>query len=197
MQIITVLAHPEISSFNKAIFDVCNNKLKENAYEVLAIDLYRDGFDPLLLTGKTSVPDNSPVIERLCNELIKSNGMVIVHPNWWGQPPAILKGFVDKVFRSGIAYKFNKGDNGEGVPKGLLNYKAALVFNTSDTLSQREKEVFGDPLELIWKKCIFEFSGVTNFYRQTFGIIANSTKMQRENWLLEVSDKINTYFPPV
>ena len=197
MQIMTVLAHPDEKSFNKAIFDVCNKTLKDNSYKVISHDLYREDFDPLLLTGKTSIEDSSPEILSHCSQLTNSSGIVIIHPNWWGCPPAILKGWVDRVFRSEIAYSFDEGDSGEGIPKGLLEFRAAVVFNTSDTSDDREKSFFGDPLELIWKKCIFEFSGVKNFYRKTFGIVANSTEEERKNWLLEAASKINEYFPPI
>jgi putative NADPH-quinone reductase len=118
--------------------------------------------------------------------LIASDGIIIVHPNWWGQPPAILKGWVDRVFRAGIAYKFQEGDKGEGIPIGLLKAKAALVINTSNTPGEREEKVFGDPLESLWEKCIFELCGVKVFYRKMFRTIVTSTLEQRKSWLNEV-----------
>ena len=54
------------------------------------------------------------------------------------QPPAILKGWIDRVMRPGVAYEFLEGDSGEGVPNGLLKAKTALVFNTSNTPEDRE-----------------------------------------------------------
>ena len=62
-------------------------------------------------------------------EIRQADGIIIIHPNWWGQPPAILKGLIDRVIRPGIAYEFLEGDSGEGVgvPKGLLKAKAALL----------------------------------------------------------------------
>jgi len=54
----------------------------------------------------------------------------VVHPNWWGQPPAILKGWIDRILRPGVAYQFLEGDAGEGVPVGLLKAETALIFNT-------------------------------------------------------------------
>src|SRR5512136_2931912 len=110
-------------------------------------------------------------IQRHCDEVSQADGIIIVHPNWWGQPPAILKGWVDRVIRPGVAYEFLEDDSGEGVPNGLLKAKAAIVFNTSNTESEREKNAFGDPLETIWRNCIFGLCGVTNFYRRMFGII--------------------------
>ncbi|HJH96475.1 MAG: NAD(P)H-dependent oxidoreductase [Akkermansia sp.] len=115
--------------------------------------------------------------------------------NWWGQPPAIMKGWVDRVLREEVAYIFPKEDNGGGLPIGLLKAKAALVFNTSNTPEEREQSVFGDPLQRIWKDCIFAFCGVTAFERKMFRIIADSTPDDRRKWLEEVRETVADYFP--
>ena len=110
-------------------------------------------------------------------------------------PPAILKGWVDRVIQPGLAYEFLEGDSGEGVPNGLLKAKAAMVFNTSNTEAEREKRVFGDPLETMWKNCIFGLCGVTGFHRRMFTIVVTSTAEQRAEWLEEVREKVRDTFP--
>ena len=117
-----------------------------------------------------------------------------MHPNWWGQPPAILKGWLDRVVRPGVAYRFEAGDGGEGVPVGLLKAKAAIVFNTSNTMPEREMEVFGDPLELLWKKCVFEFCGVKDVRRKTFSVVISSTTEQRVKWLEQAKQIVSACF---
>jgi putative NADPH-quinone reductase len=117
--------------------------------------------------------------------LAAADGMVIVHPNWWGQPPAVLKGWIDRVVRPGVACRFVGGDAGEGVPVGLLKAKAAVVLNTSNTPEAREQEAFGDPLEAIWKRCIFDLCGVRNVRRRLFTVAVTSTPEQRQTWLAE------------
>jgi NAD(P)H dehydrogenase (quinone) len=94
-----------------------------------------------------------------------------------------------------VAYEFIEGDVGEGVPNGLLKANAAVVFNTSNTETNREHEAFGDPLETIWKNCIFDLCGVTNFYRRMFNIVVASSEEQRKEWLAEVGYTIDKYFP--
>jgi len=84
------------------------------------------------------------------------------------------------MIRAGIAYKFVEGDQGEGVPVGLLNATQAVVFNTSDTLREREMKVFGDPLETLWKNCIFGLCGVEAFHRKNYGVMVTSTIDERE-----------------
>jgi putative NADPH-quinone reductase len=103
-------------------------------------------------------------------------------------PPAVLTGWIDRVVRPGVAYRFEEGDSGEGVPVGLLPARAALVFNTSNTNPERERAVLGDPLELIWRRCVFGLCGVKEFVRRTFGVIVTSTEHQRQAWLAEARD---------
>ena len=196
MEILVILAHPNKESFNHAIAKTCIETLKTNGHEIIYHDLYEEEFNPTL--QHEEIPKNAEldqVIKKCCTELAKAEGIIIVHPNWWGQPPAILKGWIDRVFRPGIAYEFKEGDSGEGIPIGLLNAKTALVFNTSNTPPKREIEVFGDPLETLWKNCIFGLCGVKNFYRRTFSVIVTSTLEQRTEWLKEVQETVNTYFP--
>ncbi|MBU1150201.1 MAG: flavodoxin family protein, partial [Proteobacteria bacterium] len=78
---------------------------------------------------------------------------------------------------------------------GLLRAKAAIVINTSNTESEREKSVFGDPLETIWKNCVFRLCGVNMFHRRTFSTVVTSTEAQRRQWLDEVKAMIDSVFP--
>jgi len=134
-------------------------------------------------------------ISAHCEEIAKAEGIIVVHPNWWGQPPAILKGWVDRVIRPGVAYEFVGGDSGEGVPDGLLKARAAVVFNTSNTEPERERSAFGDPLETIWRNCIFGLCGVTGFRRRTFAIVVTSSEKERIEWLDEVGETVDSCFP--
>lgn len=196
MKISVILAHPHPGSFNHAIAETASKVLIHNGHAINFHDLYAQRFDPLLPFEEIDTDAPLPVeIESHCKELVKADGIVIIHPNWWGQPPAILKGWVDRIIRPGVAYDFLEGDKGEGIPRGLLKAKAAVVFNTSNTSSQRENKEFGDPLETIWKNCIFGLCGVTNFYRRMFNIVIISTPRERKEWLQEVHQTVNRFFP--
>jgi len=196
MNILVVLAHPSDASFNRAIADAVTGVLRGNGHRVVFHDLYAEGFDPLLARGedaRDTVLD--AVVANHCAELSAADGVVIVHPNWWGQPPAILKGWVDRVLRPGVAYGFEEGDSGEGVPVGMLKARAAVVFNTSNTPPERESQVFGDPLQLLWKNCIFDLCGVKRFYRRMFGVIVTSTPEERRQWIEEAKGIVGEVFP--
>ena len=196
MKISVILAHPNEKSFNHAIAAAAVETLNQNGHEVSFHDLYKEKFDSLLPFEEffKDVP-LPPEMEKHCSEISSADAIIVVHPNWWGQPPAILKGWVDGVFRPGLAYEFQEGDKGDGVLIGLLKAQTAVVFNTSNTEAEREKKVFGDPLETIWKNCIFRECGVRNFYRINFGIVVVSSADQRKQWLKKVRQTVNEYFP--
>ncbi|HOX34499.1 MAG TPA: NAD(P)H-dependent oxidoreductase [Methanoregulaceae archaeon] len=184
MNVSVILAHPHPGSFNHAIAETVVTVLEENGHQVFFHDLYLEKFDPVLPYDE--IPRDAPldpVVSRHCEEIVKADGIVVVHPDWWGQPPAILKGWIDRVIRPGVAYRFIDGDDGGGVPIGLLKAKAALVFNTSNTPHERELAVFGDPLERLWKDCIFAFCGVPEFHRRMFSVIVTSSEDERQEWL--------------
>jgi NAD(P)H dehydrogenase (quinone) len=195
MRISVILGHPCRGSFNHAIAETVVCTLKAGGHTVWYHDLYDESFDPI--TTCAEIPKGAPldpVIQCHCDEIAEADGIVVVHPNWWGQPPAILKGWVDRVLRPGVAYEFEEDDGGEGVPIGLLKAKAALVFNTSNTPKRREAEVFGDPLDNLWKTCIFGLCGVRTFYRKMYRVIVTSTPEQRQAWLDDVARVVQEYF---
>jgi NAD(P)H dehydrogenase (quinone) len=195
MRISLILGHPRPGSFNHAIASAAREQLLADGHRVNFHDLCAERFDPLLpeseLTSDIPLPGQ---LAKYCEEAVEADGFVIVHPNWWGQPPAIMKGWIDRVLRAGIAYRFLEGDNGEGIPVGLLRAKTALVFNTSNTPADREQKVFGDPLEALWKRCIFDLCGVKNVDRRMFGVIATSTPEQRQRWVAEVRSMVAKHF---
>ena len=196
LRVSIILAHPGNQSFNHAISQTAMAELKKNGHQVILHDLYAEGFDPILPVDE--IPDEAFLpaeVELHCEEISRADGIIIVHPNWWGQPPAILKGWIDRVIRPAIAYRFVEGDKGEGIPVGLLKAKAALVFNTSNTPTEREARVFGDPLETLWKNCIFGLCGVETFYREMFNVIVTSTSEERREWLGKVRKVVGNYFP--
>ncbi|MFZ5428049.1 MAG: NAD(P)H-dependent oxidoreductase [Thermodesulfobacteriota bacterium] len=192
-----ILCHPNPGSFNHAIAERAKAALVAMGREVAFHDLYAERFAPVL--PGMEIPRDAPVpafVARHCEEIAEASGIVVVHPNWWGMPPAVLTGWVDRVMRPGLAYEFLEGDGGEGVPRGLLKAGSAVVFNTSNTYPQREAEVFGDPLERIWKDCVFGLCGVNDFHRRTFSVVVTSTAALRAAWLDEVEATIRGVFGP-
>jgi putative NADPH-quinone reductase len=196
MKISIILAHPNPESFNHAIASVAADTLRQLGHEAILHDLNQEQFPPLLSAAELRKDAKlEPVIARHCEEIASADGIIIVHPNWWGMPPAILKGWIDRVLRPEVAYRFVEGDKGEGVPVGLLQAKAAIVFNTTNTPDERERKIFGDPLETLWKNCVFDLCGVRKVHRRTFAVVVTSAPPERAAWLAEVSETVEQFFP--
>lgn len=124
-------------------------------------------------------------VRRYQDELAELDALIFVHPNWWGMPPAILAGWVQRVLTPAVAYKL---DDAAGEPVGLLHAKRALVLNTSDTTADRERDVFGDPLHQIWAACVLPYIGVEDVRRKVFRTVTDSTEEMRTTWLHEARE---------
>jgi NAD(P)H dehydrogenase (quinone) len=195
MDVSIILGHQRLGSFNHAIADTVKSVLEEDGHRVCFHDLYQERFDPVLPATEIRADcEVDPVVEAHCREIAEADGIVIIHPNWWGQPPAILKGWIDRVLRAGVAYQFRPGDSGEGVPVGLLKARRALVFNTTDTPYEREMAIFGDPLDTIWKNCILGYCGLDIVVRKSYGVVITSTIEDRRRWLADVATQVREMF---
>ncbi|MGX1887088.1 NAD(P)H-dependent oxidoreductase [Streptomyces sp. NPDC055287] len=179
------LAHPRAGSFNHAVFDAVVDELRRRGSEVLAHDLCAEGFAPLLSADETETvasaagaPDAQVALHR--TEVATLDAMVFVHPNWWGMPPAVLTGWVQRVLAPGVAYKLGTAG---GEPAGLLKAGRALVLNTSDTPADREESEFGDPLQRIWSACVLPYVGVSDVRRVVFRTVTDSADKERAAWL--------------
>jgi len=183
-----VVSHPDSASFSLAIARQAESTLKMLGYATHLCDLYADGFNPLLTKDEVrGMGTVDPTTLRYRELLSLADVLVVVHPNCWGSPPAMMKGWMDRVFAEGSAYAFEKGSDQGDVPRGLLTARVALIFNTSNTDEERERAEFGDPLERIWRDCLLRYCGVKTVVRHVFRVVATSSITDRRRWLDEVT----------
>lgn len=188
MNILIVLAHPKAGSFNHALADSIREALEARGDRVTLRDLYAENFDPVLTPAELERGNVAPpLIREHADAVLAADGIVVVHPNWRSQPPAILKGWVDRVLRAGEAFRFGVDENGKGVAIGMLKAQAALVINTSNTPQQDETVLYGDPLETLWKNCTWSFCGIPKVVRRNFEPVIVSTLETRQAWLEEAA----------
>jgi NAD(P)H dehydrogenase (quinone) len=188
MLALIVIAHPNAASLSHAFASTAEQVLIDRGYEIERHDLYAEHFDPVQPTGEDgNTTSSDAVVEQHCSQLARADLILVFHPNWWGQPPAILKGWIDRVFRLDTAYAYPPGVGFEGIPVGLLRARHALVINTSNTPRERELAAFGDPLETLWKNCVFGLCGVGSVTRRTYAPVSGSSAEQRAEWLAEVA----------
>jgi NAD(P)H dehydrogenase (quinone) len=182
---LVVVAHSDPASFNHALSAQVAQTWSEAGLTVTVRDLHAERFDPVLtLEEQRGAPSRDPLVQSHIAALRAADVLAVVHPNCWGAP-AIMKGWIDRVFAPNAAYAFEKGEDAGDAPVGLLTTRAALVLNTGNTRPERERALFGDPLERMWRSCILEYCGIPYVERALFGVVATSGGDQRAAWLAE------------
>lgn len=129
MKSLVVYAHPNPESYNHAVLQVVEDELKKAGNVVIIRDLYAENFDPFLkgedfkslMVGKV-LPD----VEKEQAYIRDADLIVLIFPVWWFSVPAILKGYIDRVFSYGFAYRIT-----DEKPEGLLTDKKVLIFSTT------------------------------------------------------------------
>lgn len=192
-----VLAHPKPGSFSHALADVAEKSLRDAGHHVATHDLYTEGFCPVLSregARTTRMSDDDaldadadPMLRTHRDEIVTAHTLVVVHPNWWGKPPAIMAGWMDRVLAPGVVYDL---DDAGGLPRTLITLRRLIVLNTGDTDLEREASVFGDPLESIWRRCVGTYLAGVAVERMLIGPMAGSTAEQRARWLESATDMV-------
>ncbi|MFE7586268.1 NAD(P)H oxidoreductase [Streptomyces gardneri] len=108
-----VHAHPRSDSLTAQVADLAHARLKDAGGTVDVLDLYAEGFDPVLRPADE--PDwedrekrYSPEVHAHMDRILAADDIVIVFPVWWMAPPAVLKGWIDRVWNYGFAYGRSK-----------------------------------------------------------------------------------------
>ena len=196
MDVSIILAHPRQDSFCHAIAYAAMAVLHADGHAVTFHDLYAEGFSPLMTASesRTRASDDA-LVEQHCVEIARAQGLIVVHPNWWGYPPAILKGWLDRVIRPGVAYELTVDPNAGTTHVGRLRIQNAVVFNTSDSPLAVEQTRFGDTLGVLWKAYIADLCGIRHLERILFSVMGTSTPETRTGWLEEVRRVVQHQFP--
>lgn len=146
MNVLVVHAHPTPNSFNEAVFARAVATLRSNHHQVDVLDLYEEDFDARLTRaeweshriGIAARPDLVDHAERLG----RAEALVFVYPTWWGGLPAILKGWIDRVWTEGVAYTLPEG---AGRPRGRLRNVRRVVILTTHGSSKLKNLAQGEP----------------------------------------------------
>ncbi|HPV69721.1 MAG TPA: NAD(P)H-dependent oxidoreductase, partial [Bacilli bacterium] len=138
-----LLAHPWHGSFNKAILDTVTGKLANLNKSYQIIDLNKDGFNPVMTEKELALFSrgqfSDPLVGKYQKMLADTDELVVIFPIWWGDSPAILKGFIDKVMLKGFAYE----QGVSGLIGKLTHIKKGYVITTSETPTFVYKEHLG------------------------------------------------------
>ena len=183
--ILLLLGHPSKNSFNKALLDAYQ-KGAESTGDICKIIYISDlNFDVNLADGyKTGKADQLEEDLVAAQKLfLWADHVVMAFPNWWGAMPAITKGFIDRLFLPGFAFK---NHSGKTFPEKLLKGKSMRVLVTMDTPKFWFYLIHRASLYLILKKVVFGYVGFDPIRFSTFGFMRRSTAKQRSTWLQQV-----------
>ena len=191
MNYFIIYCHPNEKSFNKAILEQVTDELYSTGEIFDICNLYSSGFDPLLREKDLQQihAGNIPVdITKQQQRIKEADRLVFIFPIWWVSMPALLKGYIDKVFSMGFAYSYSS----KGVIP-LLTDKQAIIINTMGS-NYNEYEQTG-MLHLIQKQFsvgIFNFCGIEIIGHLILGDVIRSTPEQRTDMLQQVKQYIHT-----
>lgn len=147
--------------------------------KAIIIDLYRDGFDPVLCNCKAEQPAYNSIIDLYQNLVTQSQRLIFIFPLWWGSYPAIIKGFFDRVLISSFAFK-KIGNSFEGLLKYLT---VDFIFTMDQSASDYQQHGLLNSFQKINKHIICNFCGCQ---LDQFIIIDNI----RDSTHLQIKEKI-------
>lgn len=183
--ILVILGHPDTNSFCGALTKAYIDSAKISGSEVRELQLGELKFDPILWNGYNKIQELEPDLAK-AQELIQwSNHMVFIYPNWWGAMPALMKGFFDRVFLPGFAFKYRK--NSQFWDK-LLSGRTAHLMVTMDTPTWYYRWIYRKPGHNQMKRTILGFCGIKVVKITEFSPIKDSSKQQREKWIAIAKD---------
>ncbi|EIJ40661.1 putative NADPH-quinone reductase (modulator of drug activity B) [Galbibacter orientalis DSM 19592] len=159
MKHLIIYCHPNTKSLNSTLKDYVVEYLQENNNEVYVRDLYALNFNPVLSFDDLAGQLQGVVAADVKQEqdfITWADCITIIHPIWWTGLPAIMKGYIDRVFSYGFAYRYDAG-----VQKGLLTGKKVVIINTHGK-SHREYQSLGmdKALSLTSDTGIYTYSGL-------------------------------------
>jgi NAD(P)H dehydrogenase (quinone) len=187
MNVLIILAYPNKDGFCYNAYEIIKKNLGKQNHEIRIHNLYEENFDPVLVFNKNKPRHDmkiDPELEKYRDNLLWANHLVFVFPIWWSGMPAILKGYIDKVFAAGFAYEF-KGL----IPIGLLKNKTAWIITAYDTPYLYAKLIQKDYGNIL-KNQVLKMCGIKKIKIMAFSGIKNSTKNAREKWLNKLNNKI-------
>ena len=159
-----IVCHPEAKSFTMAVAQRYAETVQAHGHEVILRDLYRMKFDPVLHTGERHGEPARDVTKEWAT-LGKPDVFVLVYPIWFGTPPAMLKGYIDRVFGAGREV----GWGGEGGTSELLAGKRLVSLTSSGSMRAwlSEKGVLGS-LRTVYDRYFADVFGFAETHRYHF-----------------------------
>lgn len=169
MKVLVVYAHPNPQSFNHAVLDAFTKGLRDGGHTYEVVDLYAIKFDPCTKLEDLAQFSGGQMPRDVLDQQEKvatADGLAFIFPRLDWTYPAILKGWIQRVFSYGFAYSAPFSEKGA---KGLLHHKKALLISTTMAPEEfYEKSGLKDGYEKISNTTLRDYSGIANVDHVTF-----------------------------
>lgn len=184
-RIVIIQAHPNHASFNFGLGDAYKRGAVAAGAEVKKIVIADLHFNPNLQFGYQKKMEWEPDLVEAWEKIVWAEHLVWIHPVWWGGLPSSAKGFIDRIFLPGFAFRYRKDSV---FWDKLLKGRTARIITTLDQPGWYYWLKYGKPSVNQLKKSTLEFSGVSPVKVSCFGIIKTSTAEKRHRWMLKVEE---------
>jgi len=182
-----IYSHPNPASFNHAILETYEAALKAAGHEVRVRDLYAEGFDPVLTGEELAIMAQGQIPEGMKGEqahVAWADVLTFIYPLWWAGPPAIAKGWMDRVFTAGFAYSFGPG----GLQRLLSDKQVATIVTIGDSEENYSEQKFFESMDRLMDGITFDFSGIRPVWHKYFSSVPLVSDTDRKEMLEEVRD---------
>jgi NAD(P)H dehydrogenase (quinone) len=181
-----IFAHPSHDSFNSSLLENVVAGLGNNGHEIRLDDLCAVKFDPVMTSeelSRTCVPDN--ILEEQA-KVSWADRLVFIFPIWWWGPPAILKGWLERVLCLNFAFRY---DVKQGGFVGLLDGRRAVVISTSSADAAAYESTWQTESQNNYVSAILMMSGVSVIKQMNFcNVHAYSSPSDLNAHLLDVQE---------
>ena len=181
--IVVINGHPNPESLCAAFAEAYIKGALKCGANVEEITISQLSFNPNLAYGYQKIQELEPDLLAAWQKIQKADHLVWIHPVWWGGLPAITKGFIDRLFLPGMAFKYRKDSV---FWDKLLTGKTAHIITTMDEPRLYYWLVFGSPSIYQLKYSVLKFCGIKPIKVTTFGIIKTASAEKRKQWIDEV-----------
>lgn len=181
-RMLILLGHPSHNSLCNALAEQYAEGARAKGHEVSLLRLGELDFDPILHEGYNRIQPLEPDLEQARQAIVRAEHLVFVFPVWWGGVPATLKGFLDRVFLPGFAFKYREGAL---FPDKLLTGRSADLLVTLDTSPWYYRWVYRMPAIHQMRRTTLEFCGIRPVRTALFGPVKDASPARREAWLAQ------------
>lgn len=180
MKILIIDGHPFEHSFCCGLANQYQIAASTAGHDVTLFSLREKSFDPILRTGYKQAQELEPDLQQAQALIRECQHIVFVTPIWWGGPPALLKGFMDRTFLPGFAFKYRTKSM---LWDKYLTGRSGRLIVTSDAPSWWMRFMRGDSTVRLIRDSTLGFVGISPVKVTRIGKVKWLSELQRKSWL--------------